>query len=563
MSRPKVFLASIALLITGISVAIPVVPEEASAYSFADGSLDTTFGTGGIVTSNIAIGSSADYARSIAVQPNGKIVIVGESDQGSSRDFAVLRYNTNGTLDTTFSEDGKVTTDIGNETEDIAESVAVQSDGKIVVVGRSFGEFVVVRYNSDGSLDNTFGGDGIVTTILGVSANAKSVVIHNGKIIVAGDSSQIGSRDFSVARYLEDGSLDTTFGTGGIVTTDIGNNTPESAFSVAVQSDGRIIVVGETNQVDFVWDFAVVRYNTDGSLDTSFSGDGKVVTATSISNEAALSVVVQPDNKIIVAGESHQVDSTDFAVVRYNTDGSLDDTFGGDGIVTTEFSDYTNAYASSVTLQSDRKIIVAGGVSIGDDLHFAVVRYNTNGTLDTTFGVDGKVTTDINNSAEDYARSVAVQSDGKIIVAGDSSQVGSRDFTVVRYNSTSSASVPTPAPPAAIVNTTITAAPAITTPPATSVTPVITAETTNTQATNPLAIKRGKTVTVVALSKSLGLKPRPGSKIALKVRPKDSARCIVTQTGVKVLGKGLCRVTVTVTPKSRQSTVRTVMIKGT
>jgi len=274
MSHPKVFLASLVLLITGISVAIPVVPEEASASSFADGSLDTTFGTGGIVTTNIAIGSSADYARSIAIQPDGKIVIVGESDQGSSRDFAVLRYNANGTLDTTFSE-------------------------------------------------------------------------------------------------------------------------------------------------------------------------------------------------------------------------------------------------------------------------------------------DGKVTTDINNSAEDYARSVAVQSDGKIIVAGDSSQVGSTDFTVVRYNSTSSASVPTPAPPAAIVNTTITAA------PATSVTPVITAETTNTQATNPLAIKRGKTVTVVALTKSLGLKPRPGSKIALKVRPKDSARCIVTQTGVKVLGKGLCRVTVTVTPKSRQSTVRTVMIKGT
>jgi hypothetical protein len=186
------------------------------------------------------------------------------------------------------------------------------------------------------------------------------------------------------------------------------------------------------------------------------------------------------------------------------------------------------------------------------------------GSLDTTFGTGGIVTTNIAiGSSADYARSIAIQPDGKIVFVGESDQVGSTDFTVVRYNSTSSASVPTPAPPAAIVNTTITAAPASTTPPATSVTPVITAETTNTQATNPLAIKRGKTVTVVALTKSLGLKPRPGSKIALKVRPKDSARCIVTQTGVKVLGKGLCRVTVTVTPKSRQSTVRTVMIKGT
>jgi uncharacterized delta-60 repeat protein len=522
------------------------------------GSLDTTFGTGGIVTTNIAIRKSTDHARSIAIQQDGKIIIVGESDQNRSIDFAVLRYNTNGTLDNTFGTNGKIITDIGNDEEDdIAESVAVQSDGKIVVVGRSIGEFVVVRYNTDGSLDTTFGTGGIVTTSLGTNDSAKSVVIHDGKIIVAGDSYQVDSRNFAVVRYLDDGRLDTTFDVDGKVTTDIGSNTNESAYSATVQSDGRIIVVGETNQEGEVWDFAVVRYNNNGSLDTSFDDDGKVVTATSASNDAALSVVMQSDDKIIVAGESHQVDSSDFTVVRYNTNGSLDTSFDSDGIATTKFSDNANAYARSVALQSNGRIIVAGGVSSGGDLHIAIARYNTNGALDATFDSDGKVTTEINNSDNNNARSVAVQSDGKIIAAGDSNQVGSSDFAAVRYNSTSSASTPAPAPPVAIATTTNTVAPVIT------VTPVITAETTNTQATSPIAVKRGRSVPVVALTKSVGLNPKPGSRIALKVRPKDSARCIVTETGVQVLGKGLCRVTVTVTPKARQSTVRTVMIKGT
>jgi len=350
----------------------------------ADGDLDTSFDTDGIAITEI--GNSGAEAHSLVMQSDGKIVAAGYMNQDVSpfqNIFAVVRYNTDGSLDTTFSGDGIQTTAIGLFFSE-AWDVVVQSDGKIVVVGHTqqpdlSSTFAVVRYNTDGSLDNTFSGDGIQTTNIGLS-KAESVVLQSdGKIIVAGP----GSGDFAVVRYNTDGSLDNTFSGDGIQTTDFGAT--DKANSVVVQSDGKIVVAGINSTR-----IAVARYNTDGSLDITFDTDGKQSTA--IANEAnGQEVILQSDGKIVVAGFIRTVigigraDNNDFAVVRYNTDGSLDTTFSGDGIQTTRidqippdltepFSPYDQAY--SVVLQSDGKIVVAG-TSYEYEPDFAVVRYST------------------------------------------------------------------------------------------------------------------------------------------------------------------------------------------
>src|SRR3990167_2042134 len=323
----------------------------------ASGELDTTFGTGGIVTTIIGSGSfKSDVAYSVAIQSDGKIVVTGSSYNGGN-DFALVRYNTNGSLDT------KVTTS-NDFSADVAYSVAIQSDGKIVVAGSSDNngsnnDFALVRYNTNGSLDTTFNSTGIVTTAIGSSSDVgRSVAIQSdGKIVVAGYSYNGSNNDFALVRYNTDGTLDTTFNSTGIVTTAIGSST-DAANSVAIQSDGKIVVAGYSNNGSD-YDFALVRYNTDGSLDTTFNSTGIVTTAIGSSTDAANSVAIQSDGKIVVAGYSYNGSDYDFALVRYNTDGSLDTTFNSTGIVTTAIGSSSD-YANSVAIQSDGKIVVAG-----------------------------------------------------------------------------------------------------------------------------------------------------------------------------------------------------------
>jgi uncharacterized delta-60 repeat protein len=393
----------------------------------ADGDLDTSFSSDGKVTTAVGLGD--DGAHSVVLQSDGKIVAAGYSTDV----FAVVRYNIDGSLDTTFDTDGKVTTAIGSF--DSAYSVVVQSDGKIVAAGYSDNgskyDFAVVRYNTNGSLDTTFDTDGKVTTAIGSGTDiAYSVVLQSdGKIVVAGYSYNGTNDDFAVVRYNTDGSLDTTFDTDGIVTTAIGSNI-DRANSVVVQSDGKIVAAGYSyNGSNF--DFAVVRYNTNGSLDTTFDTDGKVTTAIGSGTDAAYSVVLQSDGKIVVAGNSRIGSNDDFAVVRYNTNGSLDTTFDTDGKVTTAIGSGTDE-ARSVVVQSDGKIVAAGYSDNGPNFDFAVVRYNTNGSLDTTFDTDGKVTTAV-GLGDDEAYSVVLQSDGKIVAAGYSDNGPNFDFAVVSY----------------------------------------------------------------------------------------------------------------------------------
>ena len=368
--------------------------------------LDSSFGISGKVTTDIGAGT-IDYGTKAAIQNDGKIIVVGNSASAdySVRDFALVRYSSTGLLDTSFGAAGKVTTDFGSS--DDAWSVLVQNDGKLIVAGYSGNNFALARYTNTGSLDTSFDTDGKVTTDFGGDDYGFSASVQNdGKIIVAGSS----NTDFALARYNTDGSLDTSFDTDGKVTTNFGGN--DYGADVQIQTDGKIIVAGVSNN-----DFALARYNTDGSLDTSFGTAGKVTTDLGTNIDYAYEVAIQSDGRIVLAGTS----GNNFALTRYTSTGALDNSFGIGGKVSTDIGSGTFDFGYAIAIQNDGKIIV-GGYSEGN---FALVRYTNTGALDTLFNTDGKLTTEF----EGTANSVVIQSDGKIVVAG----VSNNDFALARY----------------------------------------------------------------------------------------------------------------------------------
>ncbi len=403
------------------------------------GSLDLSFDLDGIVTTSLSFNTpNTDQGNAIAIQSDGKILVAGYSYfSASNNDFSVIRYNTNGSLDNTFDGDGKVSTTFGTGVNDQATCIAIQSDGKILVGGYSNlsgnYNFAIVRYNTNGSLDNTFDTDGRVTTAIGADHDyVRAIAIQSdGKIVVTGDYYVgINNDDIAVVRYNTNGSLDATFDGDGIVTTIMGSDL-DGAKSVAIQSDGKI-VVGGFSVISSNQDFAVLRYNTNGSLDVTFDGDGMAFTTIGSGNDSGSSLALQSDGKIVLAGESVVGSNDNFAVVRYNTNGSLDLTFDTDGKVTTAFGT-ADDNANYVALLSDGRIVAAGNSNNGSNTDFAVACYNSNGSLDLSFDTDGKVTTAI-GSGSDQARAVAIQSDSKIVVAGYYNNGSNTDFAVARYH---------------------------------------------------------------------------------------------------------------------------------
>jgi uncharacterized delta-60 repeat protein len=399
------------------------------------GDLDPTFGSGGKVTTDFAGGS--DVAIGVALQPDGKIVAAGSATPKATifSDFALARYNSDGSMDATFGSAGKVTTDFGGD-GDRADSVALQLDGKIVAAGTTstpgvggFSHFALARYNSDGSLDATFGSGGKVITDFGGGAEAVALQ-PDGKIVAAGSASPGATIffDFALARYNPDGSLDATFGSGGKVTTEFTGGS-DRASAVALQPDGKIVAAG-TAFTGTSYNVALARYKPDGSLDATFGSGGKVTTEFTGNFDQANAVALQPNGKIVAAGNTGAGTSHDFALARYNPDGSLDATFGSGGKVTTDFTGGSDQ-ATALSLQPNGKIVAAGTASTGTILEFALVRYKKHGGLDPSFGSGGKVTTDFTGS-NDVAWGVALQPDRKIVAVGGAGTVNS-DFALARY----------------------------------------------------------------------------------------------------------------------------------
>jgi uncharacterized delta-60 repeat protein len=393
------------------------------------GVLDPTFGTGGTVTTSG--GWSAVMANAVATYPNagtpndGKIVTTGQvfTSNGKSY-FDFLRYNLDGTLDRSFGGTGQVAGNVGND-------VAVQPDGKIVGAGfalsaKTGDDFAVVRYNVDGSLDTTFGGRG-GTAITDINQKSNDIgrrvaLQKDGKIVVAGTTTPSGvnpgvSADLALVRYNADGSLDTSFGTGGKAIQHVawplltGSNgifldmALDPGSSALDPNAGKIVVVAELNNDRGT---VVARFNTNGRLDSSFGGGvGYVSFSTGASG---VSAAVQTDDRIVVGWGS-------LGVARLNPDGTLDPSFGSGGFAPLP----SNSFARSVMIQADGNIVVAGPSCM-------VARYNAaDGSLDTSFGVNGVAGA---SGFDSNFLDAALEPDGRIVVAGGA---GSNSFALARF----------------------------------------------------------------------------------------------------------------------------------
>lgn len=371
-----------------------------SPLSAQFGILDESFGQGGIVIPSIS--ELDDVGHDVLEQSDGKIIIGGSSGQ----DYALLRLHSDGTPDTSFGNAGIVITNYkGSDDEGLA--IALQEDGKILLCGRSSMDFSLLRYHTDGSLDLSFGNNGVVTTdIAGDYDVARAIDIQaDGKIVLAGSSDS--SSIITLIRYNEDGSLDSSFGEEGISTVPF-----ESGFDIAhaiqILESGKILIAGST-YVDIV----LLRYNANGYPDTSFGENGRVMTNLGANYEAGKSIAVQEDGKILIGGyTSAFLYDTYFALVRYNADGNLDSSFNGTGIVTADIGPDL-CRGNSIVIQADGKIILAGYMS---EIGITLIRYNSDGSTDSSFSQDGIVTTSLGEDSE--ANRVVLQADGKILITG-------------------------------------------------------------------------------------------------------------------------------------------------
>lgn len=401
--------------------AMTIVGSTYAVEAASPGALDASFGIGGKVTTL----AGPNGVNDVAAQADGKIVIVGSCTRDGALDFCLHRYNSNGSIDRTFGIDGRVLTDFNNE-NDIAFGVAIQPDGKIAVAGTVFDSAgastsAFARYMPNGSLDPTFDGDG---KLIFDTPTTEEVL---GGIAIQGDGRIVGvglaGADFLIIRLNVDGSADTTFNRGGFVTTSVGG--PSQALAVAIQPDGKIVAAGGV--VGGSIEFAVARYNTDGTLDRGFDGDGIATIDFNGGGDVALAVAIQTDGKIVPAGLTNTGDEIFSALARLNTNGTLDSTFDGDGRVTTNVApgNGINEVVQDVEIESDGKI-VAAALGGGD---FNVVRYSSNGGLDSGFGNGGIARTDF--SGVDFVRASALYGD-KLVVVGDG--IEGSDVRLVRYN---------------------------------------------------------------------------------------------------------------------------------
>ena len=407
----------------------------------ADGAADLTFGNGGSVMTDFS--GNYDWITDVLVQSDGKILAVGGAETADDTDhFALARYNSDGSLDQSFGTEGKViATDARLE---VATSVAVLPEGKILVAGSAYdggSDFGLARFNSDGSIDSSFGSFGTVITNLGGADDCSSVIVQpDGKILLAGDGGQ-GNRQassFMVVRYKSDGRKDLSFGKGGVSEIRFSDGF-DQAYAMALQPDGKIVLAGSSDSNNEKTPFAVARINSDGSLDETFGDGGKFTLNFFGTDNEVRSVALQSDGKILLAGWADRKEPGPeiFALARLNSNGSLDKSFGDRGKVTDELFG-RGGQASAINIQPGGKIVVAGYAGSDNSavpvIDFAVFRYNSDGTLDTSFGSSGLLITDLHH-AFDFGNAMAFQPDGKIIVAGGSDDIGiESDFALVRYD---------------------------------------------------------------------------------------------------------------------------------
>jgi uncharacterized delta-60 repeat protein len=375
------------ILAAGVSDARGTYDFALARYTSAH-DLDPTFGQGGVVLTDF--GHSYDWAYAVALQPDGKIVVAGVSDVSGSKDFALARFSPNGALDRSFGHDGLVTEQLRFLTTDIIHGLVIQPDGRIVVAGVTFEDVLTLRPHGD----------------------------------------------FMVARYNSDGTDDLSFGIGGVTTTDFSDGSYDEPYAVVLQPDGRIVLGGYTNSgggpgVLFGADqLALARYLPNGLLDSSFGQGGKVVFDGGSLDERILALAPAPDGSLLAGGYVNGEKRGDLLLARLRPDGSLAGGFGNSGLGFSVDDLGTNSERiSGLVLQPDGRIVAGGQTALANNADFAVFRYDSNGVFDPTFGRGGVASFDF-GGREDRVHAVALQSDGKIVAVGQSEA----DFAVVRFN---------------------------------------------------------------------------------------------------------------------------------
>ena len=422
--------------------------------AYADGQPDTSFSTDGRLNEDIAL--KRDVAQAVVIQPDGKILVAGQAQRSTPRDYDVVlaRYNPNGNRDTTFGDGGIVLQGL-REGEDSITAMALQPDGKIVVAGYAGFtaglHFGVGRYNANGTPDTAFGTDHALGWYFhceaggglcndNFSAIANSVAIQpDGKILAAGRIGESGaSLDFFVMRLNANGTRDTSFGTGGKVRTDFFGG-PDEAHAIAIQPDGKIVVVGRAHLSGNDSGFALVRYGANGQVDRTFGNQGQATVHFLFGDDVAYGVALQPDGKIVVVGRFRNGPDYDFGIVRFQTNGGRDPSFNGDQLLLRPFTNTGTAdFARAVIVQPDGKILAIGEVNDPTDptgTNFAVVRVTSDGSLDKSLNGAGTLTLDFGAGGEDAAYGAALQADGNLVVVG-SALVRTRnasDLAIARF----------------------------------------------------------------------------------------------------------------------------------
>lgn len=386
----------------------------------------TTPGTGLVRISIDGI----DRGAAVAMDAGGSIVLVGASSSpiDSTERFGVIRLRSDGSLDTSFGPTGNGTVTIdASSGSDSAEAVAIQNDAKIIVAGTSTStvgdsQLTVTRMLADGSLDSTFGSGGIATVASPVSILARAVKLQSdGKVVVAGQSTAANA-DFQVARLNADGTMDTAFGLDGIAALDL-EGSYDYGEALAIQTDGKLLI-GGTSLHNGVYVFSLVRLTTTGILDSTFGIGGVAILANFNGEDFGESLALMPDGRILIGGTGYHGGQYTFSVARLTSEGQVDTTFGVDGRASVNVGG--SSFGESIALQTDGKVVIAG--SINSD--YLIARLDENGALDPSFGQGGTTMIDLGES--DTARTLTIQADGKIVAAGTSTAFGVNQFSVVR-----------------------------------------------------------------------------------------------------------------------------------
>ena len=410
---------------TALAVAAALVAGPAVA---APGSLDPSFSEDGIQT---AFPNGA-VAYAAAIDHHGRIVLAGAT-LSDDPDIALARFTSGGALDTTFGRAGKVRTDLG--ADDYAFDVAIQDDGGIVVVGerraRASDKIVVQRYRPNGTLDPLFANAGTALTGFGRRFQSASAVAisPDGRIVVAGSTSNGITSRSALARYLPDGRLDRDLGGDGRVTVDV-SRSGERFTDVVVQPDGRIVAAGWA-ELSLVPAFDAARFTVGGRLDETFSDDGIAKIDVGPGADKALALALQGDGKLVLAGAASAAGRDEWGLIRLGSRGHLDPDFGELGRVVTDFGPGYDE-ADGVAVQPNGKIVVAGRIRAGTHDDVGLLRLKSGGRHDRTFGAGGRVLTDVAGGS-DAARDLAIGSNGKIVVAGEAPIDRIKRFLVARY----------------------------------------------------------------------------------------------------------------------------------